>query len=254
MSSYPNAHGIRCSIKPQRVIAPDCVASAMRFARSGMKLVRQRHLAYAFNPRSSLFCGSGGWVSRYWHLGFMKNAARVENHSMFMVIIFCAAARRGSFSGILPLCRLYGTSALWPVSTQRPKCRSTGRTRPADLLLNHWKGGGPCALDIAFVHPLAHPSHSQQSKLGVRPSKAWSVSNAPNMPKVVKRAMSLLCLCLALMVRYFAINWPPLCVAAQRRKTPRQTDASSCRSALKREVVRMLLQGVHGHIVGERYR
>ena len=30
-----------------------------------------------------------------------------------------------------------------------------GRTRPADLLLPHWQGGGPCAIDAAIVHPLA---------------------------------------------------------------------------------------------------
>ena len=36
-----------------------------------------------------------------------------------------------------------------------PEVSIDGRTRPADLLLSHWKGGGPCALDIAVVHPLA---------------------------------------------------------------------------------------------------
>ena len=37
-----------------------------------------------------------------------------------------------------------------------------GRTRPADLLLAHWTGRGPCAVDVAVVHPLALNSLSHR--------------------------------------------------------------------------------------------
>ena len=26
---------------------------------------------------------------------------------------------------------------------------------PADFLLSHWQGGGPCAVDVSVVHPIA---------------------------------------------------------------------------------------------------
>ena len=51
-------------------------------------------------------------------------------------------------------------SQLWRICTAagiqaRPEVSLEDRTRPADLLLSHWQGGGPCAVDVAVVHPLA---------------------------------------------------------------------------------------------------
>ena len=51
-------------------------------------------------------------------------------------------------------------SQLWRTCTAtgirvRPEVSLDNRTRPADLLLSHWQGGGPCAVDVAVVHPLA---------------------------------------------------------------------------------------------------
>ena len=37
--------------------------------------------------------------------------------------------------------------------------RAGDNLRPADLLLSHWKGGGPLAVDVSISHPLA-PSRS----------------------------------------------------------------------------------------------
>ena len=35
------------------------------------------------------------------------------------------------------------------------KVAVSGRSRPADILLPHWQGKGPCAIDVSVVHPLA---------------------------------------------------------------------------------------------------
>ena len=43
----------------------------------------------------------------------------------------------------------------------------TGRTRPADILLTHWKGAGPCAIDVAVVHPLAPSNNVANVKTGM---------------------------------------------------------------------------------------
>ena len=37
---------------------------------------------------------------------------------------------------------------------QRDVRSVSGRCRP-DILLPHWQGGGPCAIDVSIVHPLA---------------------------------------------------------------------------------------------------
>ena len=61
---------------------------------------------------------------------------------------------------------------LWHMSTAaglHATCEVSlnGRTRPADILLSHWRGGGPCAIDVAVVHPLAPsiPCHAVKSGL-----------------------------------------------------------------------------------------
>ena len=61
---------------------------------------------------------------------------------------------------------------LWHQSTAAgiqavPEVSLDGRTRAADLLLSHWKGGGPCALDVAVVHPLAPSLPARSVKTGM---------------------------------------------------------------------------------------
>ena len=98
-----------------------------------------------------------------------------------------------------------------------PKVSIDGRTRPADLLLTHWKGGGPCALDIAVVHPLA-PSisfatvktrreaiDSMECIKRVKCAESCEKSNVAFMPTLA---------CSALMVPNSAINLFLVCAAA----------------------------------------
>ena len=42
----------------------------------------------------------------------------------------------------------------------------SGRCRPADILLPHWQGGGPCAIDVSVVRPLASSVHAHTVKTG----------------------------------------------------------------------------------------
>jgi hypothetical protein len=39
--------------------------------------------------------------------------------------------------------------------------------RPADLLLSHWKGGGPLAIDVSITHPLGPSQHFHRVSTGV---------------------------------------------------------------------------------------
>ena len=60
---------------------------------------------------------------------------------------------------------------LWHMSTAAGFRAETevaigGNTRPADLLLPHWKGGGPLAIDVTVVHPLAPSIPLQTVKTG----------------------------------------------------------------------------------------
>ena len=42
----------------------------------------------------------------------------------------------------------------------------SGRSRPEDILLPHWHGGGPCAIDVSVVHPLAPSVACHTVKIG----------------------------------------------------------------------------------------
>ena len=46
------------------------------------------------------------------------------------------------------MCTAAGFNATCEVSV-------SGRSRPADILLPHWQGGGPSAIDVSIIHPLA---------------------------------------------------------------------------------------------------
>ena len=65
-------------------------------------------------------------------------------------------------------------SQFWRICTAagiqaRPEVALDNRTRPADLLLSHWQGGGPCAVDVAVVHPL----HTHLRSQGRLRSHCW---------------------------------------------------------------------------------
>ena len=42
-----------------------------------------------------------------------------------------------------------------------------GNLRPVDLLIAHWKGSGPLAVDVTVVHPLTPSTHFHSVKTGV---------------------------------------------------------------------------------------
>ena len=57
------------------------------------------------------------------------------------------------------MCTAAGFNATCEVSV-------SGRSRPADILLPHWQGGGPCAIDVSIVHPLAPSTSCHAVKTG----------------------------------------------------------------------------------------
>ena len=155
--------------------------------------------------------------------------------------------------------------ALWHQCTAAgfhatPEVSIDGRTRPADLLLTHWKGGGPCALDIAVVHPLAPSLPFAAVKTGreaiesmervkrAKYAESCEKSNVAFMPIVLSTfGMSgadgtLFCNQLASAMR---------CSSEEEDATPnrRRQLSQQLQITLKREVARMLLQGVHGQLL-----
>ena len=71
------------------------------------------------------------------------------------------------------LCTAAGFNATSEVSI-------SGRCRPADILLPHWQAGGPCAIDISVVHPLApsvpvHTENRPRSRGGYGTSQALQI-------------------------------------------------------------------------------
>ena len=57
------------------------------------------------------------------------------------------------------MCRAAGLSATLEVAI-------TGQERPADLLIPHWRGGGPLAVDVSVVHSLVPSTSVSTVKTG----------------------------------------------------------------------------------------
>ena len=57
------------------------------------------------------------------------------------------------------MCTAAGFNATCEVSV-------SGGSRPEDILLPHWQGGGPCAIDVSVVHPLAPSVACHTVKIG----------------------------------------------------------------------------------------
>ena len=140
-----------------------------------------------------------------------------------------------------------------------------GRTRPADLLLAHWSGKGPCAVDVSVVHPLAPsvPAHTVKTGLeavvameGVKHAKYDECCRQSNV-SLTAFVLSTFGMLGDEAERFFR------CVSMARRR--RWLDEDDPRDArrymqqlqitLKREVARMLLQGpldlVQGQPLGQ---
>ena len=126
-----------------------------------------------------------------------------------------------------------------------------GSTRPADLLVPHWKGGGPLANDVSVVHPLAPSQDAQAVRSGteyqdrVEKSKsrkyaeACAQSNVQFSPFVLSTFGRL--------GSSSGLLYADLIRATSGHHTERTERAAQFQQqlqlALKREVARMLLQG-----------
>ena len=128
-----------------------------------------------------------------------------------------------------------------------------GRTRPADLLLAHWTGRGPCAVDVSVVHPLAPSTPCHTVKNGTEAIVAMEGVKHTKYTECCRQSNTSLN---AFVLSTFGMLGEEAerffrCISmARRRRALDDDDPQDLRRymqqlqiTLKREIARMLLQG-----------
>ena len=143
--------------------------------------------------RNTPRCPSSALGSRFFPPMPNPPVALAANQLIFLAITFLCCRKGGLVQRHTAI-----VSQLWDIMNAagqraRPEVLLAGRTRLADLLLPHWPGAGPCAVDVAVVHPLvpSAPVHRVKvSRTVPKPSLTWSASSSRNMPSLVETAKS----------------------------------------------------------------
>ena len=154
-------------------------------------------------------------------------------------------------------------SQLWRICTvagiqARPEVSLENRARPADLLLSHWQGGGPCAIGVAVVHPLAPSAPGSGVKDGSEAIAAIErvkfVKYADACPESNIRFIPLVLSTFGKLggegdrfYQHLASLPTPRPRLRQQYSPRNNVDATTPGAIARREVARMLLQGRAGY-------